>query len=307
LEIIFNKLLYCSIFALSILNTGSKQLYKYKLNLKTLLFTKHSISPFKSIIVIFWHNTCIYYIMETPTELQYNAFQNLYNYFNEKLFEGKLFDCFFTFSRDGLHAIAVFRDRRWFNDAETIYNEISINPRHMLTDNPKKLCSTIVHEMCHAWQQQYGKPGRSAYHNKEWVNRMEKVGLKPHNNKHPNIKTGDSVSHSVIPGGQYEKAFNLIPKEILLPFSCIEALRKTFTFTDNQALSYDSEIKKLPEVIKLMITNHDPVLNPPVATKVKYSCGCPGKDKKNFWGKPRLEKIYCDDCEESFIASDGTD
>ena len=31
--------------------------------------------------------------------------------------------------------------------------------------------------MCHQWQQHFGKPSRNGYHNKQWADKMESVGL----------------------------------------------------------------------------------------------------------------------------------
>ena len=36
---------------------------------------------------------------------------------------------------------------------------------------------TLVHEMVHFWQQEFGTPSRRGYHNREWADKMEALGL----------------------------------------------------------------------------------------------------------------------------------
>jgi len=152
-----------------------------------------------------------------------------------------------------------------------------------------------VHEMCHAWQYEYGKPGRNGYHNKEWAAKMMEVGLQPYNIRKPQIGTGDAVSDKIITGGRFEKAFEAVPVEYLLPFNCIERLRQK-----NLAGAYfgNAAGEALPQAVlwevTSMIERNDAIFAPPKVTKVKYSCSCP--EQKNLWGKPGITGIRCEEC-----------
>ena len=53
---------------------------------------------------------------------------------------------------------------------------ININRCHL--DRPLwEILSTLLHEMCHSWQNLYGKPSSSWFHNKEFKLKMSKIGV----------------------------------------------------------------------------------------------------------------------------------
>ena len=43
--------------------------------------------------------------------------------------------------------------------------EIAINQRHLESLKPWETLGTLLHELVHAWQEIYGKPGKNNYHN----------------------------------------------------------------------------------------------------------------------------------------------
>lgn len=52
--------------------------------------------------------------------------------------------------------------------------------------------------MTHLWQYHFGKPGRRGYHNKEWANKMESIGLMPSSTGQPGgDKTGDKMAEGL--------------------------------------------------------------------------------------------------------------
>jgi len=68
--------------------------------------------------------------------------------------------------------------------------------------------STLVHEMCHVWQQTYGKPPRRGYHDRQWAAKMREIGLQPSSTGEEGGKgTGQSMSHYIVPDGRYAKAY----------------------------------------------------------------------------------------------------
>jgi hypothetical protein len=151
--------------------------------------------------------------------LQYNnsKYQALYDFFNERLFDEKLPFVIWNSSRKS-HDVGFFGSDRWTNKKNNqIMHEISINPVYNGLLSFERLCSTLVHEQTHLWQQAYGKPSRSGYHNKEWGDKMESIGLIPSDTGETGGKrTGQRMTHYIVDGGVFQKVFNALPKEIAL-------------------------------------------------------------------------------------------
>lgn len=64
------------------------------------------------------------------------------------------------------------RERNGFGLKENI----NINRCHL--DRPLwEILSTLLHEMCHSWQNLYGKPSISWFHNKEFKLKMSEMGI----------------------------------------------------------------------------------------------------------------------------------
>ena len=122
--------------------------------------------------------------------------------------------------------------------------------------------STLVHEMAHQWQYQFGTPSRGGYHNKEWGRKMKEVGLHPSNTGLPGGReTGQQMTHYVVAGAPFEAAFAAMPAEYGIPW------------TSGAAAAIP--VAKKPE------------------SKVRFSChGCGA----NAWGKPGL-LIKCQPCD----------
>lgn len=204
-------------------------------------------------------------IQNKPTETQFGNYQALFDYFNEKLFAGSLPEIILNFSRK-TNAAGFFAPDRWSSqDGKIKTHEISINPSYMGTVTFERLCSTLVHEQAHLWQQTFGKPTRNGYHNKEWGDKMESIGLMPSDTGEEGGKrTGQRVTHYILENGQFKHAFANMPKKISLPWvAAVEGIPR----------KRSGKKKK--------------------TSKIKYTCpGC----GMNVWGKPGL-KVYCKPCE----------
>ena len=89
-------------------------------------------------------------------------------------------------------------------DGVEIYDEIALNPRHFKNRTTEQTLSTLVHEMVHLWQHHFGKPSRSAYHNRQWAAMMKEVDLFPSTTGEPGGRqTGQTCSHYIIPSGTF--------------------------------------------------------------------------------------------------------
>lgn len=192
----------------------------------------------------------------TPVK-QYSDFDEVYDFFNHELFDGKLPICMITLNRkkglNGYFWAGKFSNR----DNGDKVDEICLNPDTFSDQNDESILATLVHEMCHLQQQHFGKPSKNGYHNKEWFQIMESVGLIG-NGK------GRKVSTDIASGGRFENACDLLVSS---------------GFKINWQSVPESDIEK-----KIRKTKK--------ASKTKYTCEECGL---NAWAKPDVS-IGCGDC-----------
>ncbi len=205
-----------------------------------------------------------------PTErgisrAQWGALEDAYDHFNRELFNGELLPVVLNFSRHA-KSYGFFAPNRWFDAGDQLVtHEISLNPSHLLTRDLRATMSTLVHEMVHCWQEEHGKhKSKRGYHNAEWANKMESIGLMPTSTGLPEGKrVGAKVSHMVIDGGAYDVAFEAMPESCKLPWLCREP------------------------------TPEEKAARP--KSKVKYTCpGCEAR----AWAKPTAS-LKCGGCDEA--------
>jgi predicted SprT family Zn-dependent metalloprotease len=202
------------------------------------------------------------------TKTQFVQLDGLFDYYNNQLFEGKLADCMINMSRKkGAHGF--FSPENW-KDANKQegggIHEININPDGM---DRKEIDwhSTVVHEMVHLWQNDFGEPSRNGYHNKQWADKMLEIGLIPTDTGKPGgKKTGQRMTHYIADNGAFIKAFNALKEK---------------------------KIKYIPQ--KFLDTGKKSSGKSVAANKTKYTCPC----GNNVWGKPDLT-IICGVCNELF-------
>ena len=83
-----------------------------------------------------------------------------------------------------------------------------MNPDTFTGRSDEDILSTLAHEMAHVWQQTHGKPPTRCYHDRQWAAKMKEIGLQPSTTGEPGGKeTGQSVTHYIVPGGAYAKAY----------------------------------------------------------------------------------------------------
>jgi len=138
-----------------------------------------------------------------PTLDTYGELQRAYEHFNARLFDGALPPCMITLQRKKRAKGYCSRDR--FGDADgNVTDEIALNPGYFSIRTISATLSTLVHEMVHSWQFHFGQPSRSGYHNQEWADRMESVGLMPsHTGTEGGRRVGQKVTHYIMPGGPF--------------------------------------------------------------------------------------------------------
>jgi predicted SprT family Zn-dependent metalloprotease len=206
--------------------------------------------------------------MTDPTRTTYQGLTEAYDFFNTRLFGGRLPRCLITMQRQK-GAYGYFAGGRFGSeDGTEVTDEIALNPSHFRSRTTEQSLSTLVHEMTHLEQHHFGKPSRNGYHNKQWAGMMHAVGLIPSTTGAPGGKeTGQKVSHYMLAGGAFVMA-------------CGKLVEQGF------AVRY-VELWGDPEARKKK-----------AASKTKYTCPECGM---NAWGKPAINLI-CGHCDEAMQA-----
>lgn len=142
-----------------------------------------------------------------PTEEAYAELQRCFDFYNAELFDGQLPHCLITFQREK-RTMGYFSRKRFVRTDGTAHaDEIALNPEYFAVVPLIEVLQTVVHEMVHAWQFHFGTPSRACYHNTEWANKMEAVGLMPSDTGAPGGKrTGQKMGDYPVPGGRFIQA-----------------------------------------------------------------------------------------------------
>ena len=151
---------------------------------------------------------------QTPTAETYNGLQRAFDHFNEKLFEKRLPPVMFTLTRKrGAHGY-FWAEQFNHRDGDTTH-EIALNPMTM-DRTIEAVLSTLVHEMTHLEQQEFGTPSKGGHHNMAWAELMLRVGLTPTDTGAEGGKmTGRKVTHMIDEGGPFECAMaDLMPFDL---------------------------------------------------------------------------------------------
>jgi predicted SprT family Zn-dependent metalloprotease len=205
---------------------------------------------------------------QTPTQETYDGLERAFNFFNDKLFENRLPSVIFTL-RASRKAYGYFWAEQFTHrDDGDPTHEIAMNPATMSRELIDVL-GTLVHEMTHLEQQEFGKPGKNGNHNREWGVLMERIGLIPSNTGQPGgKKTGRQMTHYIDPMGDFlTAASELIDTGFDMPY-----------FTRPR----EAGLKKKD------------------LSKVKHTCPC--CDFK-AWAKQGANLI-CGDCNEQLVGED---
>lgn len=226
--------------------------------------------------------------MDTPTDEMYGTIARLFDRFNQELFEGKLPLPMLTLQRK-TRTFGYFHQDRFVGRNGTA-DELALNPEYFGLGDQETL-QTLVHEMCHIWQHHFGSPGRTAYHNKEWGDKMESIGLMPSSTGKPGGKrTGEKMADYMIEGGH----FHLILQDL-------ESEGTTIHWKDRYQRGQSNTVSVLPVPGAGASGSGQgsdgsgldlPGPKPSSKNKVKYHCGdC----NLNVWGKPGMN-LVCGDC-----------
>lgn len=141
-----------------------------------------------------------------PTEVAYAELQQAFDFYNKALFEGALQACLITFQRQKT-TMGYFSGKRFARRDGAIVDEIAMNPEYFAVVPLIEVLQTLVHEMTHLWQAHKGKPSRACYHNSEWADKMESIGLMPSSTGRPGgRRVGQQMADYVIVGSPFALA-----------------------------------------------------------------------------------------------------
>ncbi len=224
-------------------------------------------------------------LAESPTPTQYGRLQRAYDTFNAERFAGELPPCLITLQRQK-KVMGYFSRQRFVAEDGTATDEIAMNPEFFGRERLIEVLQTLVHEMCHLWQYHYGSPGRGRYHNEEWADKMEAVGLMPSSTGEPGGKrTGDRMNDYPIEGGRFLKVTEALLAEAFdIPWTDRFSIAAPALLEDQGAAGVTGEDGEAGGEVA-----------PAPRSKTKYSHACNGGLVLNVWGRPGLQ-IVCGDC-----------
>ncbi|MET7038814.1 SprT-like domain-containing protein [Elizabethkingia miricola] len=237
-----------------------------------------------------------------PTLEFYNLFQFIYDYLNENLFLNQLPNCMIVITRKN-RTFGYYSKERWVNKEKLMTDELAINPMFFSKYPLIEMLQTMGHEMCHLWQDHFGRASRRSYHNKEWGNKMISIGLMPSNTGKPGgKKTGQQMMDYPIENGIFIKTCAEMIKSPLFEklwydrTTTIKILNSNNGISDLQEEMPNTE-EEIIEFLYSTFTVEQPLLTSSSdSSKSKYTChNC----DLNVWGKPQLS-IICGECGADF-------
>jgi hypothetical protein len=212
--------------------------------------------------------------MPGPTAETYEGLQQAYDFFNAQLFAGVLPGALITLQREH-NTYGYFSPERFATHEKARADEIAMNPVFFGVRPLRTTLSTLVHEMVHQWQQRNGTPGRGRYHNREWADRMEQIGLMPTSTGQPGgRRVGDTVTHYIIDGGSFDRV-------------CAELLTNDFKLAWFDRFPPRRFVAALGGVDNDGSEDEDSEGSGRPASKSKTKYTCP-LCNANVWGKPGL-------------------
>jgi predicted SprT family Zn-dependent metalloprotease len=232
-----------------------------------------------------------------PTPEAYADFQVAFDHFNKELFENALEPCMLTLQRKSVTE-GYFSAGRFVNGAAIHAHEISLNPAYFARRSTEQVLVRLVHQMVHYFQTVAGTPGRGGYHNDQWADMMEAVGLIPSTTRLPGGKrTGDSVYEYVEPNGLFEAAYaKLIDTGFAWRWFDTRIVSETpfLNSAVTQAMN-DVPGTRLLDQPMSDTKRHELGIHESIQSSrrpSKYVCS---RDKVNVWGRRNLV-IYCGIC-----------
>lgn len=231
----------------------------------------------------------------SPTNEAYSELEQAYAHFNLELFDGSLPEVLLTFQRTG-GVMGYFAAERFVHRGHGgRTHELALNPAYFALEPVEETMKTLVHEQVHLWQSISGDPGRRRYHNREWADKMESIGLMPsHTGRPGGRRIGESMAEYVIPGGRFEQSCKrLLSGHFRIswldrfPARVLPTDRVPDRILQDRQATIDASLPQ--SVSEALVTPQPTRAN---RYQRKYSCA---EHKVNVWGKPGMA-LLCGKC-----------
>lgn len=239
-----------------------------------------------------------------PTYATFSELQKAYDHFNEALFDSKLPGCLLSLQRIK-RTMGYFSSKRFTNSQGSVIDEIAVNPEYFAIVPLLEVMQTLAHEMVHQWQHHFGRPGRARYHNTEWADKMEAVGLMPsHTGKAGGKRTGDHMADYVIADGAFVQACkSLLTKQFKIVWFDRYPPRRSAIAALEEGDDGHEELAELNEMDFTIPINTEslsmaaPDENKNKTNRHKYNCvNC----EINLWGRPKIN-VICGTCNTPLV------
>lgn len=161
--------------------------------------------------------------------------------------------------------------------------------------------------MAHCWQHCYGEPGRRGYHNKEWADKMENIGLMPSSTGAPGgKKTGERMNDYPISEGCFIRECGRLVEDQSFDLPWVDRFAQA---SNNSGLSLLEDLGINGTAVIRLTTQLSELFDDevfigdqlPPKGKVKSRYTCPDC-QVNVWGKPEL-RLRCEGCDTLFDES----
>lgn len=235
---------------------------------------------------------------ESPTTELYRQFDEVVQHLNRTLFSSELPLVVIRLQRH-MGSNGHFSPARWAQRDGGTAHQISLNPYYFAKRPLQDVFQTLVHQMCHLWQFQFGTPSRGGYHNLEWAQKMTSLGLIPTTTGDLHGKmVGQTLTEMVDPKGKFR-------------FACLEYFtiggRWSWLDRDCEAISVQEVgIGHKPQAPSLILDSPAhllfagfSVIDEGSEKKIKLKYACPSCGS-SVWGKAGLD-IACRQCDTDYI------
>ena len=135
--------------------------------------------------------------MSDPICATHQGLAEAYDFFNERLFAGRLPRCLVTMHRR--RGAYGYFPGKWFSRrvGEEVTDEIALSPAHFRRQKTGESLLTLAREMCHHGQYHFGIPR---------ANLMKTIGLIPTKTRVSGGNPGRGADHYIAPGGPFALA-----------------------------------------------------------------------------------------------------
>lgn len=154
--------------------------------------------------------------MTSPAVTQNAAYQLAFDHLNDKIFKNTLSVPMLVFSQNKHIKRGMFKPEKWEEDGSgKKVHEISIGMNKLAERDIVGVFVVLIEQMVHQLQHEgtTGTPSKDGRCNRQWMDLVKSIGLKPDNDT-----PGYGRKCTLVSGGQAEEAIVDMPKDALFPW-----------------------------------------------------------------------------------------